>query len=194
VVQSLIDSGEFVPHSLGTCDQPGREWDAFVRAFPIDDGIGPRLRAACCADMGCDGLNVNVSGFGLCMPGPQTWDAGGTVGAIGFGPAQWSPECDELTPYAFAHDYDMVFSCQGVSCLDFREECGCSCDQGSCSALQNQLETDYGVLEEVWELACTGYPWVWDRFAFGDGGWVGDSCQFNQPDPEPGTIPDPFTE
>jgi hypothetical protein len=193
-VQSLIDSGRFHPHSLGTCEEPLETWQPFATfADPWD---GHQLEAACCADMGCIGANNSDRTFAICYP-EDGWDLDGLIGAIAPLDAWGVPQCGDVPPLGFAWDYVYAVPCnKGVACEEFDMECGCTCskydNQDQCAALDQHLADTYfgedNWYNGPWESSCTGVPYDWDNFAYGTGGYIGGSCEFNQPGP--GDVPD----
>lgn len=192
-VQSLIDEGRFHPHSLGTCEEPGEIWQPFATfADPWD---GQQLEAACCADMGCEANNLQDPSFAICYP-EGGWDLDGLIGAIAPLDGWGTPQCDEVPALGFTYDYVYAVPCsKGVACEEFDTECGCKCSKydnvDQCSVLDHNLANTY-FGEDVWdaspwESSCTGVPYDWDNFAYQNGGYIGGSCEFNQPDP--GDVP-----
>lgn len=193
-VKALIQEGRFIPHSMAPCEEPRNTWEPFV-FFESD---WP-LQAACCGDLGCDGKGNLDHSFEICMPEVPAWNFDGIVGAIApLGP--WGDaQCDELPPLAFVYDYLYAVQCHAVVCEKWRTDCACKCtDSSTCSAFDDELEDKYfgedALTDAGWESVCTGMPYRWDPYAYGEGGWVGGSCEFNQPWPDqfpPGSQPVP---
>jgi hypothetical protein len=196
-VSQLIDDGRFHPHSLGTCEEPSQVWEAF--AEPHNPwNAAPPLQAACCPEMGCKGDESHDLTFAICYPETNVWHLDGLVGAIAPLDAWGVPQCDDVAPLGFAYDYLYAVPCtSGVACEQFDTACGCTCDDAAdCGVIDDQLELDYfgvdALTDAGWEGDCTGQPWVWDNFAYGSGGWIGSTCEFNQP--QPGEIPQELRE
>lgn len=187
-VQEAIDNGDFIFHSMGTCEDRGPTWYTLQKYEKFLTGA-PRLRAAYCGDMGFDGPTSGQTSFAICLPQMGAWDSPGLVGAIGRADATiWVPHCDEVPKFAFAYDYVFAAPCyETVSCYGFDTQCGCTCQLESyeCSDTQSALSTSYfddpdTLSEAGWELACTGEPLFQDAFS---GSWAATTCEFNQPDP-----------
>jgi hypothetical protein len=182
-VKTLIHEGQFVPHSMGTCEEPQNTWEPFA-LFESDW----QMEAACCEDMGCEGKGSLDPSFEICMPEIPAWDFDGLVGAIAPLDAWGTAQCDEVPPLAFMYDYLYAVHCHAVACEEWRTDCACKCDDsGACWDFDDALEDSYfeadALIDAGWESACTGVPYRWNQWAYGEGGWVGGSCEFNQPWP-----------
>lgn len=198
-VEKAIADGLLVPWTdQGTCPHRGREWDTLRRVDPVNNGATP-LRAAECSDTPIPKLLY----FSICLPDQAVWSSGKPNGAIGpIDDDEWSPNCTALDPYAVIYEYLYATPCAGgVTCLGFDDECACKCDDDSdCGLMQDWLEAQYfgedqdGLIPGGWESACTGYPWVWDQYAYGSGSYVGTSCEWNMPGPKPGEVPQPLQD
>lgn len=196
-VKTLIHEGRFIPHSMGTCEDPLNTWEPF--AHFENDFVLP-MQAACCDDMGCEGQGSLDPSFEICMPEVAAWNFDGLVGAIAPLDAWGHAQCDEVPPLAFVHDFLYAVPCAAVACENWRTDCACKCDDdGPCWDFDDALEDSYfgadALYDAGWESACTGVPYRFDPWAYdGVGGWVGGSCEFNQPWPSqypPGSQPAP---
>ncbi len=187
-VKKLIHDGLFVPGYMGPCEHPQNTWEPFA-LFEVD---WP-LKAACCEDMGCQGAGNDDPSFEICMPEVAAWNFDGLVGAIAplgdWGHAQ----CHAVPPLAYVYDYLYAVHCGAVVCENWRTDCACKCeDSSTCWAFDDALEAEYfgedALTDAGWESACTGVPYHFDPMAFGSGGWLGGSCEFNQPEPGPNPL------
>ncbi len=201
-IEQAINEGVLVPYiDDGSCNTPEREWDCLHRIDPILGPVEP-LRCASCPEMigGYSGHTTNVEAFSLCWPEMAAWSLAGAQGAIAApGAPAWAPDCSSLEPFAFSYDYVVTMPCNfGAACMGLDTECGCKCgelvNEAAWDACDDIAEAMGLADNNYWSLMCTGYPWIWDEFAFGKGGWVGTTCQFNAEGPEPGDPPMPFEQ
>ena len=187
--QDLVNSGRFHPHGRGACEDIVYQWTEFGE-FQSES-----VTVACCADRGCDWTaGDSQTQFRICYPDASAWGLDGLVGAIAPIEEWGAPNCETLTPFGWQYDYLYQVPCvHGVVCEEHLEQCGCACgvDFTSCFDVDYWLDATYfgdgALLQAGWESACTGVAYWWDAQAYGTGGWVGNSCEFNQPGP--GDVP-----
>lgn len=197
-VKAAIESGAFVPFTdAGSCPNRGREWDTLREVDTVVSPVSP-LRAVECSDTP---ITQAPGGFSLCFPEIAAWAPEWPDGAVALpGNDQWASNCAAIGSYAFLYDYAYGVPCAlGVTCLGFDDRCTCKCESESdCGTVQTFLETyylgedEYGLIPGGWESTCTGVPWEWDQWAYGDGGYVGTACEWNGENPGTGNVPQPL--